>query len=55
MKGKGGGLKMMLGFLTLYIELASLIVSGGIISTLSISSVLPNSISPEQALLLSMQ
>ena len=50
---------MLLGFLTLYIELASLIVTGGcIISTLSISSfssALPSSISPEQALLLAMQ
>lgn len=47
---------MLVGFLTLYIELAGLILTGGYaISSLFVSEIIPNSVSPEHALLLSMQ
>jgi hypothetical protein len=48
--------EMLVGFLTLYIELAGLILTGGYaISSLFVPDVLPKSVSPEQALMLSMQ
>lgn len=46
---------MLVGFITLYIELAGLILTGGyVISSLFIPLVVPASISSEQALLISM-
>jgi hypothetical protein len=46
---------MLVGFITLYIELAALIISGScVVSSLFVPFV-PNSISSEQVLLLSMQ
>lgn len=46
---------MLLGFITLYIELAGLIITGGYaISSLFVAQVIPKSYSPEQALLISM-
>jgi hypothetical protein len=47
---------MLVGFLMLYIELAGLILTGGYaISSLFASDIIPNSVSPEQAIMLSMQ
>jgi hypothetical protein len=47
---------MLAGFITLYIELAGLIISGGyIVSSMFIPIVVPSSFSSEQVLLLSMQ
>jgi hypothetical protein len=47
---------MMVGFITLYIELAGLMmVSGYIVSSLFVPMIMPASISSEHALLLSMQ
>jgi hypothetical protein len=47
---------MLVGFITLYIELAALIISGScVVSSMFIPIIVPNSISSEQVLLLSMQ
>lgn len=47
---------MPLSFITLYIELAALFVVGGyVVSSLLIPAAVPNSISSEQAVHLSMQ
>ena len=47
---------MLVGFISLYIELAGLILTGGYaISSLFVADIIPKSISPEQALLISMQ
>jgi hypothetical protein len=47
---------MLVGFLMLYIELAGLILTGGYaISSLFLSDIIPKSVSPEHALMLSMQ
>jgi hypothetical protein len=48
--------EMLVGFLMLYIELAGLILTGGYaISSLFVSDIIPQSVSPEHALMLSMQ
>ena len=46
---------MLVGFITLYIELAALIMSGSYIVSALFIPVVPNSISSEQVLMLSMQ
>jgi len=54
--GTKGRVEMLAGFITLYIELAGLIISGGyIVSSMFIPIVVPSSFSSEQVLLLSMQ
>jgi hypothetical protein len=51
-----GTLQMLVGFITLYIELAGLIISGGwIVSSLFIPHAIPNAISSEPMLILSLQ
>jgi len=47
---------MLVGFITLYIELAGLIISGGwVVSTLFIPLAMPNAISSDPVLMLSVQ
>lgn len=47
---------MVVGLMLLYIELAALIITGGYaISSLFVPNIIPKSLSPEQALLITMQ